>query len=258
MSLFSGDAAYWRAPIRQHADDFYFTVYPRKVKNMNHSAPSYPKFYCENLHTGPTPKANVVTDDRLLCRACAVAENKAASVRELVRELAKEPLETARREFTFTSKSLDSSPTQEKAASATTARRSKFGPPYNEIPTDVLHLVAERFGLGAIKYSRFNWKRGVGDVEYVRQFDTHLMEHRKALFELATWHKNHTGNLTLGPAMTWGRTIQRWLKKDSEGDTMIDCAIAMVWNTIALAWYMLNDFDTVCAAFNEVPPDAKV
>jgi hypothetical protein len=101
------------------------------------------------------------------------------------------------------------------------AQRSESKPPYWQIPYAPIALLAERFGLGASKYSANNWKKGIGDDAYLRQMYNHLFEHILKLPQGG----------------------------DDEDDTRATIG-AILWNAVALAYY----YDEDPAAFERAFP----
>lgn len=57
------------------------------------------------------------------------------------------------------------------------AKRSEKALRYDLIPPRALRRLAERYTMGAEKYGDENWKKGLLDPEYVKQFEAHLIEH---------------------------------------------------------------------------------
>ena len=112
------------------------------------------------------------------------------------------------------------------------AKRSEKAPNYWMIPPEVEKILAERYDLGALKYAAHNWKKAMntGDLEYIRQFDSHLREHGRVMFNLCSG------------------------QEDPEGETLEQNIAALVWNAVALAAYALNDKENFMKAFDQRAP----
>ena len=64
------------------------------------------------------------------------------------------------------------------------ATSSKNLPPYDLIPLSFLRRTAERFGLGAIKHGRLNYRKGLKDREFVMDRLNHAFLHLKNAMDL--------------------------------------------------------------------------
>lgn len=94
------------------------------------------------------------------------------------------------------------------------AQRSEVKPAYDQVVPEFIEGVAKRLAAGQLKYSRDNWKRGVGDKEWIRQVYSHLMQHL-----LDEWgmkpddtdgDRDAFGNLD---ACAWNLMVLNWLKR---------------------------------------------
>lgn len=57
-------------------------------------------------------------------------------------------------------------------------------PPYDLIPETFLTRTAERFELGAVKYGRFNYRKGLQDKEFIMDRLNHAFLHLKRAMDL--------------------------------------------------------------------------
>ena len=103
------------------------------------------------------------------------------------------------------------------------AKRSEIKPPFYLIPLPALRLLAERLQMGATKYAVHNWMKARGDVEFIRQFHSHLVEH--------LWK----------------------LDGSDDEESVLDNVAAVFWNAMALAYYCVVDFETFQKAFPRAP-----
>lgn len=88
------------------------------------------------------------------------------------------------------------------------AKRSEKLPPFEDIPYEALYEIAKRFGMGELKYDRFNWKTGGPD--FFRQAYSHAIRH---LYLAA--NNNETDEPTVDniAAAAWGCVILLWWEK---------------------------------------------
>lgn len=74
--------------------------------------------------------------------------------------------------------------------------------PFDLIPASLEEAAARRLGLGAAKYARHNWKKGLDDVAYVRERLNHMYQHFKnVLTGTETTEDDLTANID---AVVWG------------------------------------------------------
>lgn len=59
------------------------------------------------------------------------------------------------------------------------ATSSENLPPYDLLPMNFLRRVAARFGLGAVKHGRFNYRKGLNDKEFIQDRLNHAFVHLK-------------------------------------------------------------------------------
>lgn len=106
---------------------------------------------------------------------------------------------------------------------ASGAQRSEVKPAYDQIVPEFIEGLAKRLAAGQIKYSRDNWKRGVGDKEWIRQVYSHLMQH----------------------------LLDEWAMKPDDTDGNYDGygnLDAIAWNVMVLNWFKRYDTETYRSA----------
>lgn len=59
------------------------------------------------------------------------------------------------------------------------AKSSETLPNYNQIPLSFLTRVAQRFSLGASKYGKFNYRKGLNDKDFILDRLNHAFLHLK-------------------------------------------------------------------------------
>lgn len=60
---------------------------------------------------------------------------------------------------------------------------SSRGPRLDLVPHHALVRLAARYELGAAKHGRDNWRKGLGDIEYLRDRISHAIEHAYKLLD---------------------------------------------------------------------------
>lgn len=118
------------------------------------------------------------------------------------------------------------------------AMRSEKKLPYWRFPKRAMVEWAKRFKKGEkydiAKGTTHNWKLAIHstDVEFVRQFFDHAIEHMFNAKDLA-----HTGAET----------------PDWEGESMVDHLGAALWNIASLIEYLDKNPELVCKALSQIP-----
>lgn len=88
------------------------------------------------------------------------------------------------------------------------AKRSSALPPFDDIPYEMLEEIANRYGIGEVRYGRDNWKRGGPD--FFRDALNHAIRH---LALAGNRNESDESNLSNLGAAAWNIGIVLWWEK---------------------------------------------
>lgn len=104
------------------------------------------------------------------------------------------------------------------------ARSSGFKVPYFLIPREVLAVLADRFRLGATKYTINEWKKGGTDVAFVRDRFNHMYEH-----------------------------MLKFVEGGDDEDNRLDSIVAVLINSVFITYWTIKHPDVIDRAFYTDP-----